>query len=182
MLSLSKINKYAFAWTAIDTESRHLSDDNSYRDPCPMRQNTCLPQGALSYHCFPPGGWTRLLLMLNIDEHILFAVPHTRDHRNIEQVGKDIKRLSSTTFCGKREPRWDYLAPCSTTSCKLPVMGMLPCPRGGCSSDGLFSLGKKKVFLVSYIFFPAPVFVLVMTACTGSVCGKAAEQLAVTHC
>lgn len=36
-------------------------------------------------------------------------------HR-IAQVGRDLKRPLGLTFCGKREPRWDYLGSCPIES------------------------------------------------------------------
>lgn len=55
--------------------------------------------------------------------------------------------IISSSLLWERKPRWNYTAPSSTASWKLPVMGTLAYTWGGCFSEWLFSLSKPPSFL-----------------------------------
>lgn len=145
------LHLFAVAWKVIDTESRHLSDEISCRDPCPVGLSTCFAQGTLAYHCFPPGCWqgpVSCWTLMN-ESSLLSSTPEIVESLPAH-TGKDLRRSSHPTSCGKREPQWYYTSPCPTASWKSAVMGILPHPWGGCSSDLWSSLKNiNKLFLIS---------------------------------
>lgn len=102
----------------------------SLRDPCPARPNSCLPQGALAHHRFPPGGWVSPWLSPNINEQTLFAVPHTRDvllylsapELTSENTGNVLCFTAFVLQHSPPESGWALLT-CTHTRCPLVTLG-----------------------------------------------------------
>jgi len=158
----------AVAWTVIDTEGRHLSDEISCRDPCPVRLSTCFAQGILAYHCFPPGCWQgpvscwTLMNASSLVSHMPEIIKSLPAH-----TGKNLRRSSGPTSRGKRAPKWDYISPCPTASWNLLMMATLPCPWGHCYRDWCYCeillsnikmkpLLRKSVPVISCLLHEAP--------------------------
>lgn len=143
------LHLFAVAWTVTDTEGRHLSDEISCRDPCPVRLSTCFAQGILAYHCFPPGCWQgpvscwTLMNASSLVSHMPEIIKSLPAH-----TGKNLRRSSGPTSCGKRDPQWDI----TLSNCILKICsdGDSATSLGGCSSHLWSSLKNINIlFLIS---------------------------------
>lgn len=85
----------------------------------------------------------------NVPSHLSDEIRRTIEQPMLEGT---FERLSSSAFFGgKREPRWNYLAPCPIASWKCPVLGILPSPSGGCSVTEHSHYKKKEKEKKSFV-------------------------------